>query len=100
MLWSVPLTPTYVPCLPNQSVETDVLQVLQSEHDLSWMIVLVFGIYLICVMILMVNLLIAQLGDTFDRVRDGEEGLLLMGLAEFIDSREATLSEKQKAQME
>jgi len=51
--------------------------------------------YLSIQMILMLNMLIALMGDTFDRVKSTEEEQLLFGRARFIDACEAQLTEKQ-----
>jgi len=51
-------------------------------------------------MIVMVNMLIAIMGDTFDRVKSTEEEQLLMGRARFIDACEAQLSGKQIEEIE
>lgn len=51
-------------------------------------------------MILLLNLLIAIMGDTFDRVKRTEEAQLLMGRARFIDACEAALSETRKVKIE
>ena len=51
-------------------------------------------------MILLLNLLIAIMGDTFDRVKSCEEAQLLMGRAKFIDACEAALSKEQIIEME
>lgn len=61
---------------------------------------LVFICYLTALMILLLNLLIAIMGDTFDRVKRTEDAQLLKGRAKFIDACEAALSEAEKAQME
>lgn len=50
-------------------------------------------------MIVLLNLLIAIMGDTFDRVKDSEEIQLLIGRAKFIDACEAALSEAQKEEI-
>jgi len=51
-------------------------------------------------MIVMVNMLIAIMGDTFDRVKSTEEEQLLMGRAMFIDACEAQLSKKEIEELE
>jgi len=48
----------------------------------------------------MVNMLIAIMGDTFDRVKSTEEEHLLMGRARFVDACEAQLNEKEIEKIE
>ena len=55
-----------------------------------------FVIYLITLVILLLNLLISTMGDTFDKVRSNEDDLLLMNRAKFIDACEAALSESER----
>ena len=54
-----------------------------------------FVSYQIVTLIVLLNLLISLMGDTFDRVKGTEEAQLLMGRAQFIDACEASLSEAQ-----
>eukprot|EP00210_Caulerpa_lentillifera_P007841 g7483.t1 len=61
--------------------------------SLSILITILFVMYLAIQMIVMVNMLVAIMGDTFDRVKSTEEEQLLMGRARFIDACEAQLSE-------
>jgi len=48
----------------------------------------------------MINMLIAVMGDTFDRVKRSQEEQLLIGRARFIDACEAQLSEKEIEEIE
>eukprot|EP00210_Caulerpa_lentillifera_P007770 g7414.t2 len=69
----------------------------KTYHDsgsLSILITIMFVFYLVAQMIVMVNMLIAIMGDTFDRVKSTQEEQLLMGRARFIDACEAQLREK------
>ena len=50
-------------------------------------------------MVIMLNLAISIMGDTFDRVSDGKGTALLFGQAELIDACEATLSQAQLDQI-
>lgn len=59
------------------------------------MVIAIFVSYLSIQMILMLNMLIALMGDTFDRVKNTEEEQLLLGRARFIDACEAQLTRKQ-----
>jgi len=68
--------------------------------NLAPLITLIFIAYLATQMIVMVNMLIAVMGDTFDRVKDTEQEQLLMGRARFIDACEASLSSKQIVELE
>ena len=49
---------------------------------------------------MLLNLLIAIMGDTFDRAKDNEEAQMLMMRAKFIDDREAALTEMEQRKME
>ena len=64
------------------------------------MITAIFVVYLIVEMIVLLNLLIAIMGDTFDRAKSKEEAQLLMVRAKFIDEAEAALSEAEQNRME
>eukprot|EP00210_Caulerpa_lentillifera_P007800 g7444.t1 len=70
------------------------LEIYQDSGSLSILITIMFVFYLAMQMIVMVNMLIAIMGDTFDRVKSTEEEQLLMRRARFIDACEAQLSEK------
>lgn len=50
--------------------------------------------------IVLLNLLIAIMGDTFDRVKSTEDAQLLMGRAMFIDACEAAMTEREKDETE
>ena len=73
-----------------------VIQVYRADDDLGWLIVGAFILYLITLVILLLNLLISTMGDTFDRVKRNEDDLLLMNRAKFINSCEAALSESER----
>lgn len=55
--------------------------------------------YLVTEMIVLLNLLIAIMGDTFDRVKSTEEAQMLLGRAKFIDACEAELGTAEKIEM-
>jgi len=75
-------------------------EVLRLSGSLSWLITAVFVAYLIAETIVLLNLLIAIVGDTFDRAKGNEEAHMLMMRAKFIDDREAALSEVERGKME
>ena len=58
-----------------------------------------FIIYLITLVILLLNLLISSMSDTFDYVRNNEDKLLLMNRAKFIDACEAALSDSARQEI-
>ena len=59
-----------------------------------------FSFFLIVAVILLLNLLIAIMGDTFDKVKNPEESQVLMARASFIDASEASLSRKAQERIE
>ena len=59
-----------------------------------------FSLYLIVAVILLLNLLIAIMGDTFDKVKNPEESQVLMARARFIDAAEATQKGKNREMIE
>eukprot|EP00210_Caulerpa_lentillifera_P007785 g7429.t1 len=67
-------------------------QIYYNTGSFSFIITIIFVLYLSTQMIVMINMLIAIMGDTFDRVKSIEEEQLLMGRARFIDACEAQLS--------
>eukprot|EP00210_Caulerpa_lentillifera_P007789 g7433.t1 len=67
--------------------------VYYDSGTLSYIITIAFVLYLAAQMIVMLNMLIAIMGDTFDRVKDTEEEQLLLGRARFIDACEAQLKQ-------
>ena len=71
-----------------------------SVEEMSWLVSALFIIYLITIVILLLNLLISTMGDTFDRVKSTEKAQLLMGRAAFIDACEAALSESERDEIE
>ena len=75
-------------------------QVYRSNGALSSVTILVFTAYMLTQTLLLLNLLIAIMGDTFERVRYSEESHLWKGRAQFIDACERELSESQIAEIE
>ena len=75
------------------------LQVFRVDGQLSWLITLTFVAYLASETIVLLNLLIALMGDTFDKVKNSEEAQLVLGRAKFVDACEAALSEAEKIKM-
>eukprot|EP00210_Caulerpa_lentillifera_P007751 g7397.t1 len=75
-------------------------KIYHDSGSLSILITIMFVFYLAMQMIVMVNMLIAIMGDTFDRVKSTEEEQLLMGRARFIDACEAQLSKKEINEIE
>eukprot|EP00210_Caulerpa_lentillifera_P007778 g7422.t1 len=67
-------------------------KIYHDSGSLSILITIMFVFYLATQMIVMVNMLIGIMGDTFDRVKSTKEEQLLMGRARFIDACEAQLS--------
>ena len=55
---------------------------------------------MIVAVILLLNLLIAIMGDTFDKIKSSEESQRLMARAKFIDAYEASLRSKQRDEIE
>lgn len=55
---------------------------------------------MITIMIILLNLLIAIMGDTFDRVKGTEDTQFLLGRADVIDDVEAMLSQQEKDRIE
>ena len=58
----------------------------------STLITIVFLCYMFVETVVLLNMLIAIMGDTFDRVRSREELQLLKGRAKYIDAGEAALN--------
>ena len=75
------------------------LQIFRCGGHLSWAITITFVFYLISQSIVLLNLLIALMGDTFDKVKSTEDAQLLLGRAKFIDACEAAMSQKEKDKM-
>eukprot|EP00210_Caulerpa_lentillifera_P007815 g7457.t1 len=71
------------------------VEVYSESGKLSPIIVLFFVLYLSIQAIVMFNMLIAIMSDTFDKVKSTEEEQLLMGRAQFIDACEAALTKSQ-----
>eukprot|EP00803_Ostreobium_quekettii_P000555 evm.model.scf_322.4 EVM.evm.TU.scf_322.4 scf_322:80745-87058(+) len=63
-----------------------------------WALIL-FVVYMVSMMIILLNLLIAIMGDTYDRVKDVEDVAFLHARATVIDDAESMLSEGKKAQL-
>ena len=61
---------------------------------------LFFGLYMIVAVILLLNLLIAIMGDTFDKTKSSEESQMLMARASFIDACEASLEGRKRKEIE
>eukprot|EP00210_Caulerpa_lentillifera_P001043 g1006.t1 len=76
------------------------MDVYSKSGDLSPLIIFIFVLYLSIQAIVMFNMLIAIMSDTYDRVKSTEEEQLLMGRARFIDACEAGLTKKQINKME
>eukprot|EP00210_Caulerpa_lentillifera_P007821 g7463.t1 len=75
------------------------VEVYFESGRLSPIIVLFFVLYLSIQAIVMFNMLIAIMSDTFDKVKSTEEEQLLMGRAQFIDACEAALTKNQRKRM-
>eukprot|EP00210_Caulerpa_lentillifera_P007813 g7455.t1 len=71
------------------------IEVYSKSGKLSPIIVLFLVLYLSIQAIVMFNMLIAIMSDTFDKVKSTEEEQLLMGRAQFIDACEAALTKNQ-----
>ena len=61
---------------------------------------LFFSFYMIVAVLLLLNLLIAIMGDTFDKTKSSEESQMLMARASFIDACEASLSRNTRSEIE
>lgn len=55
---------------------------------------------MIAQLVVLLNLLISIMGDTFDRVKSTEDAQLLMGRAIFIDACEAAMKDSKREEME
>eukprot|EP00210_Caulerpa_lentillifera_P003430 g3273.t1 len=75
-------------------------EVYSASGTLSPFIVFTFVLYLSIQSIVMFNMLIAIMSDTYDRVKSTEEEQLLMGRARFIDACEAALNKNQIKKLE
>eukprot|EP00210_Caulerpa_lentillifera_P007865 g7506.t1 len=69
-------------------------EIYYDSGSLSSIITVLFILYLATQLIVMVNMLIATMGDTFDRVKSTNEEQLLIGRARFIDACEAQLRQE------
>ncbi|CAD7698674.1 unnamed protein product [Ostreobium quekettii] len=61
---------------------------------------LLFVTYMMTMMVLLLNLLISLMGDSFDRVKDNEETFFLKARASVIDDLESTATAEQKAALQ
>ena len=68
------------------------LQVFRIGGWLSWLITLTLVAFLAAETVVLLNLLIAIMSDTFDKVKDSEEAQMLLGRARFIDACEASMN--------
>lgn len=75
------------------------LQAFTSLH-LWWLGLTFFILYMLAILIVLLNLLIAIMGDTFDRVKGTEDTQFLLGRADVIDDVEAMLSYGEKQEIE
>eukprot|EP00210_Caulerpa_lentillifera_P007761 g7406.t1 len=75
-------------------------EIYYNSGSLYWIIVTISGLYLSLQMIIVLNTIIAAMGDTYDRVQTTEEELLLYERAKFIDCLEAQLSKNEIAKLE
>eukprot|EP00210_Caulerpa_lentillifera_P007742 g7388.t1 len=75
-------------------------KIYYESGSFSLIITSAFITYLATQMIVMLNMLIAIMGDTFDRVKSTEEEQLLLGRARFIDACEAQLSKNEIKKIE
>eukprot|EP00210_Caulerpa_lentillifera_P008455 g8067.t1 len=76
------------------------IQVYYADDTLSWLTTLIFVAYMAIQMVVLLNMLIAIMGDTFDRVKNEEEEQILMGRARFMDACEAALTDKESKEIE
>jgi len=67
---------------------------------LSWLTTFLFILYVSLEMVVMLNMLIAIMGDTFDRVKSEEYTQIIISRARFIDAFESSLSIGQIADVE
>jgi len=61
---------------------------------------LIFILYMALQMVVMLNMLIAIMGDTFDKVKIEEDVQIIIARARFIDAFEASLSTRQIKEIE
>ncbi|GMH44506.1 hypothetical protein BSKO_12458 [Bryopsis sp. KO-2023] len=57
---------------------------------------IMFVIYLLAIMIVLLNLLIAVMGDSFDRVKNTEENQFLLARSEVMNDMESMMSQKKR----
>eukprot|EP00210_Caulerpa_lentillifera_P008888 g8480.t1 len=76
------------------------VEVYSNSGTLTPFIIFIFVSYLSSQAIVMFNMLIAIMGDTFDKVKSTEEEQLLMGRARFIDACEAALTKREVKKLE
>eukprot|EP00210_Caulerpa_lentillifera_P006581 g6286.t1 len=70
-------------------------EIYRSGETLTPLITLIFILYVVIQLIVMLNMLISIMSDTFDKVKSREEEQLLMGRARFIDACEASLTKNE-----
>eukprot|EP00210_Caulerpa_lentillifera_P008162 g7795.t1 len=75
-------------------------EILFRCEEFSFVVIPLFIGYLSTQMIVLLNMLIHIMGDTFDRVKSTQEQQLLMGRARFIDACEAALTKGQIIEIE
>ena len=86
--------------MPVSALNSDICeQIYLAAGDLSWLVALTFIAYTLTQLIVLLNLLISIMGDTFDRVKSTEEAQLLVGQAQFIDSCEAGLTQSEQTKI-
>ena len=73
---------------------------LDAAGNLKELATFIFILYLLAQMIVLLNLLISIMGDTYGRVKETQEAHLLMGRAQFIDACEAGLKDSERKAME
>ena len=76
------------------------LQLCRCTKKHSWVVTFVFSCYLISETIVLFNLFIAILGDTFDKVKESQEAHLMLRRARYIDACEAALRDADRTEME
>eukprot|EP00210_Caulerpa_lentillifera_P003335 g3182.t1 len=67
---------------------------MYQHGSIRWLMLPIFILYLAFQMIIILNVLIAAIGDAFDGLRSIEEELFLEDRADFIDRSEASLTKK------
>ena len=70
------------------------------ESNRAYIALPLFILYMIIMMIVLLNLLIAIMGDSFDRVKSNEELFFMKARASVIDDVESMLSKAKRRQLE